>query len=334
MASKINTTEYMYCSARLRALESSLFSAEKLRMLMDSSGLDEALSKLSELGVTTLTDSDGGVSVEDTLEGMYRDAWEQVISCVPCPENLDFLRYPYDCSNLKSVIKCHFRGISPESMLYNCGSRTRSQAMGAMQDASCYPTHMSLAVGQAAELYSKTKNPQSIDVILDNACYKDMLDCAKGSGCELSLELVRYKIDVTNILTCIRLIRMNMGQAGRAILESAVLEGGSFDDSFYVEAYDGGEDRLCELLAYSRYDKLIACLVDGDGGLSSVERYADDEYIQLAKTAKMIPFGPEVAIGYLVAVENQTKNLRIILDAKASGKSAEQTVGRLRCSYV
>lgn len=332
MATGINTTEYMYCSARIRALESSLFSSDKLFALMDCNGILDAAQKLEELGVPIIRADGGEIMVEETLESFCKIAWEQVISCTPAAQHLNFLRYPYDCINLKAVVKCHFRGISPESMLYSYGSVSAEHAMVAVSDASSYPKSMAAAVGDAMEAYAKTKNPQSIDVILDKACYKDMLECAKASGCGLSLELVKLRIDLTNIITCVRLIRMRMGGAGKALLLSAIIEGGRYDERFFCEAYDEGEDGLCEKLAFSHYDKFVATL--RESGLSAAEKYADDMYMELARSAKMIPFGPEVAIGYLVAVENQSKNLRIILDSKATGKSADEVRERLRCSYV
>ncbi len=335
MASKINTTEYMYCSARIRAMEGSLVSLDKMRTVADSSTFSEAINKIAEYGVELVYTESGEVDAEETLQKIYTDACEFVKNYVPHPEQLEFLRYPYDCNNLKAAIKCYFRGISPDSMLYNCGTCPAENAAAAVKGETVgYPEFMSAAVSEAMESYSKTKNPQNIDVIMDRACYRDMLECAKSSGCEFFVKLVRAKIDLTNIITCIRLIRMKMGRAGYLLLGSAILEGGTYDQKFFCECYEGGEDKLCESLAFSDYGKFINCIVENRDRLSQIEKFSDDMYMEIAKGAKSVAFGPEVAAGYLIAIEYQIKNLRIILDAKLTGKSADIVSERLRCAYV
>ena len=335
MASKINTTEYMYCSARIRAMENSLISSDKMRIISDCATYSEAISKIAELGIEIKYLESGEADAEGTLQRIYTEACELIKGILPHSEQMDFLRYPYDCNNLKAAIKCHFRGISPESMLYDCGTRPSNDAIAAVkgEDAG-YPENMAAAVYEAMESYSKTKNPQNIDVILDRACYNDMLSCAKASGCEFFVRLVMTKIDITNILTCIRLIRMRMGQAGYSLLNSAILDGGSYDKKFFAEFYESGEDKLCEALAFSKYGKFIACVCENKGGLSAVEKFSDDMYMEIAKEAKGVPFGPEVAAGYLIAIEYQIKNLRIILDAKKTGKNSSEVNEKLRCAYV
>lgn len=335
MASRINTTEYMYCSSRIRAMENSLISADKLRILADTSTFEEAINKLSEMGITPVYTEDGEVDTEQTLQKVYTDACKLIYDCVPHAENLDFLRYPYDCNNLKAAIKCNIRGISPVDMMYDCGTRTIQEACDAVDgEASVFPTNMSTAIVQAQQTYAKTKNPQNIDMILDRACYSDMLECAYSSGCEFFVKLVKTKIDLTNIIICIRLIRMKMGRAGHALLMGALLDGGTYDQKFYTEGYEDGESRLCEMLAFSEYGKFVSLICESSGDISAVEKFSDDMYMDIAKRAKGVAFGPEVAAGFLIAHEYQLKNLRIILDAKKSKKTAQTISERLRCSYV
>ena len=98
-----------------------------------------------------------------------------------------------------------------------------------------------------------TGNPQQVDLILDAACYADMLDAAKESGISLAVRLVETKIDLTNLMTCLRLIRMDLGSAGEAFLQESLLSGGTVATSILTEAYAAGESALAEQLAYSRY---------------------------------------------------------------------------------
>lgn len=334
MASKINTVEYSYCSAKIRALENSIISAEQMRALVECATYSEAMAKLEEYGVSLVTDNEQNADLEATLQRKFADACD-VLCEVPAPQNYNFLRYPYDCNNLKACIKCSIRNISPDSMLSDCGVFSADEAKAAIKgEFSGYPEHMSAAIVQATEAYAKTKSPQLIDLILDRACYADMLTCAEASGCDYLVDLVRTKIDTVNIITYVRLMRMRMGASGRDMLARAILEGGKYNSAFFCEMYEAGEGKLCEALAFSDYGKLISCICENPDGLSNVEKYADNLYIEKAKRAKLIAFGPEVAAAYIIAVEYEVKNLRIILDGKRTGKSAETINERLRYSYV
>ncbi len=330
----IDATEYMYCSSRLRALESKLVGGKGLDALIECSSYDEALLKLSDLGISLVKDENGAVLLEETLVKVLDVAYAEVTENCPNPQQLDFLRYAYDCNNLKAVLKCNVRGISPDSMLYVFGTIPIEKVKkAAVEEISECPEHMRSAIGEAIEAYAKTKNPQHIDMILDRACFADMLKCADLSGCELSKDLVNTRITLVNIMMCIRLLRMNMEQAGEKMLMTSLLDGGEFDRTYFSAAYEGGIDKLCEMLEYTNYRKLVS-----DGGKSvsatELERRADDIYLSVAKRAKLIPFGIEVALGYLVACEYDVKNIRIVLSAKRAGEDRERTRERLRGSYV
>lgn len=67
-------------------------------------------------------------------------------------------------------------------------------AMVERGDFSSLPAHMAGSAAEAADVYARTGDPQQIDLILDRACFADMLDTAQG---EYSRDLVRCKIDLT-----------------------------------------------------------------------------------------------------------------------------------------
>lgn len=334
-SSCINTTEYMYCSSRIRSLEAHIVGNEGLNALSECATLEDVVSKLSEYDINIIRGEDGSFDAEATLQGILNDAFRIVKDNVPCPENYDFIRYKYDCNNLKAAVKCNIRGISPASMLYNCGSVEMSKVSDAISaDVSAYPKHMAEAISIATDTFAKTGNPQTIDIILDRACFADMLENARNSRIDLSEKLVRTKINLINIMMCIRLIRMKTGDAGKMLLRDALLDGGDFETGFYRESYEGGQSKLLEMLEFTSYGKFASSVLECDGALSQIERIADDFYMDVAKSAKMVPFGPEVVVGYLVACEYEVNNLRIVFNAKRSGSSSEVIRERLRSSYV
>ena len=67
---------------------------------------------------------------------------------------------------------------------------------------------------------------------------------------------------------------------------------------------------------------------------AEIDREMDNAYLQIAREIARVPFGAEVAVGYLVGVEYAVKNLRILLVAKETGADAAALGGRLRENYV
>ena len=78
----------------------------------------------------------------------------------------------------------------------------------------------------------------------------------------------------------------------------------------------------------------IAQMLEGNASLGDIEKKADNIYLDMAKKAKSVPFGAEVAIGYIFALEYEIKNIRIILAGKEAGLPSDVIRERLRDCYV
>jgi V/A-type H+-transporting ATPase subunit C len=192
---------------------------------------------------------------------------------------------------------------------------------------------MAAAVPMAKDAYDRTGDPRRIDTVLDNACYADMLAAATETGDATLISWVKAKIDLTNILTTLRILRMGMGNVGEAFLEEALLGGGTLSHRFFTEAYAEGEARFWDALSPTAYYRLAH--VEGDPRpLSAVEKACDDLYMNLVREGARIPFGAPVAGGYLIGCETSVKNIRIILAAKDAGLDNTVLRERVRVSYV
>lgn len=247
----------------------------------------------------------------------------------------NFLRYGYDCHNIKSMIKCFSRGVSHKDMLIPLGSIDTEvlEDAYATKNYACLPDNMAKGAIIAEEALAASKNPQKVDLILDRACYADMLANAERHGIPMVLRLVRAKIDLTNLLTTVRFSLMDLKASAEPLLGEALIEGGSLDVSFWRERFSEGMSKLGEALEFTSLAKL-APYVSGNISLRELERGADDMWLGIAKEAKYIPFGPEILIGYLIALEFQVKNIRILLAGKDAELSASVIRERLRESYV
>jgi V/A-type H+-transporting ATPase subunit C len=61
---------------------------------------------------------------------------------------------------------------------------------------------------------------------------------------------------------------------------------------------------------------------------------ADDWLMSYLRDAKNVPFGPERVFGYLVGLEAESYNLRLVLGGRVRGISPERLQGRLRSCYL
>jgi V/A-type H+-transporting ATPase subunit C len=340
---KLQPTEYMYASARIRSLENRIVGRERMELLIEARSSDEVMDRLAEYGLKLPENPDGSAPVGEALSAareamllsVLREAFDEAERAVPDPALFRYLRYPYDCNNLKAAIKCGIRGISPEGMLFDFGTVPADRVEELVREGNyeTLPPAMAAAIPAARDAYDRTGDPRRIDTVLDNACYADMLAAALQTGDETLIGWIKAKIDLTNILTAIRILRMNMGSVGEAFLREALLEGGTLTAKFFSEAYEKGEAGLFEALSPTAYYRLAR--VEGDPRpLSAVEKACDDFYMELVREGARIPFGAPVVGGYLVGCEVSVKNIRVVLAAKDAELDTAVIRERIRMSYV
>ncbi len=320
MAKKLDTTEYVYSTPRFRYAEAKMLTSGDLFAMCDMSFAD-AVARLEDSGIVFLSDDSGNVNYDFAAEKMIVDMYRLVEEIIPDFSTYELFRYPYYCHNLKTEIKCRIRGVPTEGLLYDFGSVE-------------YPAPMLLASREAAEAYERSQNPQIVDFLLDKACYAQMLDVATKSGCELILALVRAKIDMTNILTLIRIKNMPPAELGIARLAEAYIAGGELSIEWANSLFCADIKTLAEALEHTSYTRLAKAVFDFGGSMSQLELAADNAYMDIAREAKRISFGPEVAAGYIVAKEIEIKNIRILLSGLATGVSPIKIRERLREAYV
>ena len=338
MAIKYNDTNFLYSSARVRALENSVISNERLERMIEAKSSSDIIASLPEYGFDIAYDGKDGdkrVLVEQTLLSVLKNAYNDISNmCGEIPV-ADFLRYPYDCNNIKAIIKCESRGVNPSGMLFDIGAVPTDKLTESLRDKnySALPKNMAKALPLAEETFASSANPQQVDLILDKACFCDMLDFARSTGVDYIVELVRTKIDLLNIITCIRISRMNLYFAAEPLMKETFLEGGSLTLEFFISGLQYGIKKLSEELEYTPYADLTK-YTDDASPFFKLEVAADNLWLERAKQARTVTFGAPVLVGYLAALEYEVKNLRIIIAGKDAGLPAQTIKERLRASYV
>lgn len=344
---KIKETEYMYASARLRMLENRMVGRERVEALCDARTGAEVRARLAEYGIAV--GGEPGAGEEAVLPGILRDAYDEVASCVPDAAVFDWMRFPYDCNNLKMALKCHIRQLSVEEtagLLFDFGTVPAADVLTligsetpAPEFAGRVPPELLEALSDAREAFAKSGDPRQIDLRLDRACYRAMLAAATATGEPMLAGWVRAKIDLVNVMITLRILRLSLGASAGQFLEEALLSGGSLDPDFFRAALGetGGEDNLLWRLRTTRQpllEGLVRRMEKTDKSLSALEKCCDDTHMELVRHDARVPFGVGVPGGYLYGWETAVRNIRIILAAREAGLTPAQTRERVRESYV
>lgn len=358
MKKKYNADDYIYASARVRALEGGIIGAERCARLAEVKNAAEFFRALEEYGIHSGSRAaEGGATpeaaalagLEDSLTGILSEAFALAASITPQPRLFDFFRYPYDCHNIKSALKSALRSTEPDSLLFPFGTippETVIKLASERDHAAArefLPEFMAAALEEAAELYAKTGDPQLIDVTLDRACYRDMSALATFFGCLFFSRLVSVKEDTTNLLTAVRMLRMggahiNFDYFIRMALPFAELRAEFFEPAFNTEGGSAAarEEYLLTSLRRTPCSRLGDAIlsVPGRPSLTYAEKQCDDFYLAAVKEAKGVLYGPEAVGAYLTAREYEIRNIRIIAAGKLSGLPPETIKERLRSSYA
>lgn len=328
-------TEYMYSTPRFRYAEGKMLSRDELYSLCEAQNADDIAEKLVAKGNLFIKNSDGGYNLDIIADKIFLDSFAFVSEVSETPNVYDLFKYPYDCHNIKSAIKCKIRGIDPTPLMYYCASVSPECAIMAVCDGekSKYPENMGNAIIEAIEAYAKTKNPQLIDIILDKACFADMLACAENSKSEYLVSVVKTRIDIANILLCDRVMRMQGEHIREAIFSMAFIDGGDIARDTLTDMLLSTRHELAEKLANTKYYLMSRVIFDEKSKPFMLEAAADNTLMELALLAKRVSFGIEVAAGYIIAREMEAKNIRILISGKKNGDKAQSIRERLRVSY-
>jgi len=328
--------DYLFGSANIRTLENAIIGRERIERLLNTKTTNEAWALLADWGIDIVRNSDGNPMREETLLGVLKGAYDRLTELAPDSDALRLWLYPYDCNNLKAAQKAFVRNIDPTSMLFDFGTLPATDIVKMVETGSYegLPANLQASAQTAMDEYAKTKNPQVIDLILDKACWSDMLAAAKASGEEFVIRLVETRIDLLNTMIALRILRMKSGEVGKVLFAEAFLEGGKLVRERMTDCMANGEDALLELLRYSDYSRFAENFAKSDGALSTAEKLADNYWMSLILENKFVPDGLEVMVAFLAAHEYEVKNLRILLSGKEAGIAVATIRERIRDSYV
>lgn len=328
--------EYIFADAYICTFVRDLMGKKDMIRLASCRDLESAETVLREFGYGEAKDLEEG-NIDGFIKREQKKLLDLVFDTIPDREELAFCLFPSDYHNVKVCLKSEFLGLSPgEDLLMSTGNMDFKRLISMIRDRNYayMPGHMRDAVVEAADLFGRGEDPQEIDIILDKACYSDMLKGAEETREDFLVGIVKLQIDTINLKTFVRLRRISKPWS---FFRKVFLEGGNIPLQFFISCYEDPYDMVAEKLSPYGLRNVMAeggLKLQETGDFSLLEKLAEDAIMKFNRKAKYLSFGIAPIAGYWYAKDAEINNLRIILTEIAIGCSPDKIEERLREPYV
>lgn len=320
----MHETEYAYAVARIRANEVKLLTRADIDQLIEAQSYEAAVRLLADKGLAVPEKGESFDIAERDLNG----AWELINDCAPDPKLLEALVIANDFTNLKAAIKCVFSDHDPAAYyIYPCVTDpaviTEAVKNGELE---LLPEHLLPCAEKATEAVSKHSSGQLAETIIDKASLEARRSFAAKAGSPLLEGIADLLCVAANVKLALRCSKMNKSSA--FALDAACESSLDFEE---LLGHCSTAEKAADYLAATEY----AFLADSLGeSFTAFEKQCDNEIVSRLESVKYETFGPDPLIAYYYAKQAESKNIRIILSAKASGVPAEIISERVRDIYV
>lgn len=329
----IKDTDYLFLTTRIRALERSLLTRERIERMLDAPTTADAAKVLAECGYPEMEE----ISVDgvNAILAQKRElTYEDLYLAAPDRNIIDVFKIKYDYHNAKVLLKAEARGIDADYLLVDTGRVPPATLREGIRssDLRGLPGSLADAIAQARETLGATGDPQLSDFILDRAYFTDLFALARQCGSAFLEGFVRINIDVANLKSVVRTLRMGKDVE---FLKGVLFPGGNVDASRIIAAVNSGSS-VAELFATSVLSEAAEegqhAIAGGD--LIRFEKLCDNAIMAYIRDARYVAFGEAPLIAYLFARESEATAIRIIMTGRLAGLPADMIRERLRDSYV
>ena len=330
----MDRSKFIQSSTRLRVMEKELLKSENFIRASETDTLEDALRSLSDTVYNKYINKISSPTeyeyiLKEELTRFYDELFD--ISPSKIPIRLITLKYFYH--NLKVLIKEDIGKKDLKDLYMNIGDFDLKEYRDALVKGNKRNKNIEL-IQRVEEIYEEKKDPQLIDIYLDNAYFTELLELAEESEVDLFIEYAKNLIDFTNIRT---LLRAKKQEKDVEFLRQIIIEGGNVRKETYLDLLNrdvSSDTDVFKKLEIYKYIKEALDSFKERGNLSDFEREMDNYFIDLIKDVKYITYGPEVIFANVLAKEMEIKNLRIILVSKLNGLDSEFIREKLRDTYV
>lgn len=337
--------EFAYAVGLIRALETDLLNENEMERMLLAKSPEESFRILNETDFGKNMDS--SVSVKDfqkVLDSTMIEFKERIGNIMPNKRVLNIIWMEYDFHNIKTMLKAKLLGKSYEdieSILSKLGKINIEKLKDYIfdevnQEWNIYPKteeYIKKRINSAKQLFLKIKNPQVIDLYLDQKLMKIIYGKAEDAKSEFLMTYVRKLIDLNNIRL---FFRMQITGKDLQMFEYGFLWNGTISWEKMRDAYKLGLKNFPEFMRSTPYSKIVSeglKKYNEDQTLIFLEKEVENFLIDHIRQAKFIVFGAEPIVAFLLAKKNNAFVTRMILVNKLNKIPPEEIRERLRLLY-
>lgn len=325
---------YAFATGRIRALEAQLLNRMHYQRLLEAPHALEAWRALAEMGYAKAAEKRLD-DYEEVLTDELRALYALVSRLVPEPRRTEWLPRRYDFHHLKVYLKAKLLGEDPsEAVVDGVGTIPAKLIEAAVNTGiwSALPEALAQTGEQALRAYERLRQAQLIDTIVDHELFRYLQEATAGHPFDTMV--VTLWADLVNLKA---LIRAKLMGKDRAFAAQILVPAGSLEHSRLLALLDMGLETWAEELRHTPYcavlSRGLASLAERRS-LALWEKLSDDFVMEFLKRAKLMLYGAEPVIAYVLAKETELKNIRIIVIGKLNGLSKETLEEHLREPYV
>lgn len=341
-----NKHDFAYSVGLIRTLESLLLNDNEVERMTLAKNGKEAFKVLNEFDY-----SDNKAGIEDPsefqkviTEGLL-EIKEMLTKATPDNKVFNLLLHQYDFHNIKTLIKAKLSDKTyedVESLMNKMGAIPLEALRDFIFEGTLNPwgidehteNYIKKKIIKVQALFEKeNKNPQVIDLYLDQKLMKIVYGIAQDSQSEFLVNYVKKLIDVSNIRL---FFRMKAQEKEIDLFEIAFIWNGKIPYAKLQEAYKHNLADFPEIMRPTDYAKIVE---EGykhykeEKTFIYLEREIENYLIEYIRLAKLRAFGPEPLIAYFLAKKNNALIIRMIMVNKLSNIEPEEIQKRLRKLY-
>ena len=325
----MSSTKYTYAVARIRALETALFTSSVIEQLLACNTEQQCLQLLQEKG---WGDMDTPGNAEAILNREQEKTWETIRDMRVDMSVFDVFSYPNLFHNLKAAIKeaCTSEKGRNRKIYYEDTKISPDEMLEIIRkkEFSKLPEDMSEAAKEAYETLLHTGDGQLCDVIIDKAALEAVYKAGERAKDSIIRDYAESMVAIADIKIAVR-----SQKTAKTIefMKRAMVPCRSLDTEQLARAGVSGMNAIVEYLAGTVYAEGAAAIAESP---SAFERWCDNRMIRTMQPQKYEAFSVGPLVAYLLARENEIKTVRIILSGKQNGFSEEAIRERVREMYV
>ncbi|MDE6565765.1 MAG: V-type ATPase subunit [Clostridia bacterium] len=328
----------IYSNARVKAMENSLLTSEKITRMAYSDNLLDAVKILYESNYGGGTTVDNPYAYGEILRMEEKRVVDFVREAMPDKSGLQTLLYINDYHNAKCYLKGKFaKDLDLSLMLLPAGNIDLSVIEESIQkeDLTKLPQEMANAIKEIEEIAREDKvSPRYIDITLDKAMYKDILFALKRVNVKSLTKYWKTNIDFINVSTMLRCKRID---ADLSFLKENLIDGGEINDYVLEGLYKESYDVIAEKLKYTAIGDIIAVGASEAKAGKALVQYEvlwDNYLLNIFKDDRADVFSIAPIAGFYIAKKIEIKMVRMILTCLKNHADLQNIKARLRGFYA